>query len=253
MWATVWFTWFRDDPSQHRSVSAAELQTIVEQRLPDSGHESGAGYWRTLASSRNMIALSIMYIPNCMIFYFCITWLPTYLMQRHGFSMASLGVFAGLPLLVSMPGDLVGGVATDWLTARFGRRLGRSGLGAVAYALAGIALLAAAASSSPILAASLIALATGLTMFTLGAAWGIVIEIGRNHVSVVGATMNSTGNLAAMLNPLIVAYSVQWFGNWDLPFYLMGVLFLVGAVCWALVDPDQPVFRESVSARPAGA
>ena len=56
-----------------------------------------------------------------------------------------------------------------------------------------------------------------MTMFTLGAAWGTVIEVGRNHVGVVGATMNSVGNLAAMLNPLIVAYSVQWFGNWNLP------------------------------------
>ena len=81
-------------------------------------------------------------------------------------------------------------------------------------------------------------------MFTLGAAWGTVIEVGRNHVGVVGATMNSVGNLAAMLNPLIVAYSVQWFGSWNLPLYLMGVLFLVGAACWMLVDPTQPVFDE---------
>ena len=51
---------------------------------------------------------------------------------------------------------------------------------------------------------------------------GTVIEVGRNHVGVVGATMNSLGNLAAMLNPLIVAYSVQWFGSWNVPLYLMG-------------------------------
>ena len=149
-----------------------------------------------------------------------------------------------------MPGDLLGGVATDRLVARVGLRLGRTGLGAAAYVIAGIALLVAARSSTPVLAASLIAAATGLTMFTLGAAWGTVIEVGREHVSVVGATMNSTGNLAAMLNPLIVAYSVQWFGNWNVPLYLMGGLFLVGAFCWTLVDPARPVF---VSApQPAG-
>ena len=44
--------------------------------------------------------------------------------------------------------------------------------------------------------------------------------------------MNSIGNLVAMLNPLIVAYSVQWFGSWDLPLYVMGALFLVGAAFW---------------------
>jgi MFS family permease len=243
VWTAVWLAWFRDDPSQHPAVNAAELQTIVQERLPDSPHSAGADYWRRLFASRTMIALCVMYIPNCMIFYFCITWLPTYLKQRHGFDAASLGIFAGLPLLVSMPGDLLGGVATDRLVARFGLRIGRAGLGAIAYALAGIALLGAAATSAPMMAASLIAVATGLTMFTLGAAWGTVIEVGRNHVSVVGAAMNSAGNLAAMLNPLIVAYSVQWFGSWNIPLYLMGALFLVGAGCWALVDPSRPIFE----------
>ncbi|HEY2433132.1 MAG TPA: MFS transporter [Vicinamibacterales bacterium] len=253
VWVACWFTWFRDDPSLHPAVNAAELQTIVEERLPETPHAGGAAYWRRLAGSRNMIALCIMYIPNCMIFYFCITWLPTYLKQRHGFDAASLGVFAGLPLLVSMPGDLLGGVATDRLAARFGLRVGRAGLGAVAYAGAGLALFGAAATDAPVLAASLIAVATGLTMFTLGAAWGTVIEVGRNHVSVVGAAMNSAGNMAAMLNPLIVAYSVQWFGSWNLPLYLMGGLFLAGAVCWMLVDPTRPIFDETLTASPAAA
>src|SRR4029453_8333 len=97
------------------------------------------------------------------IFYFCTPLLPTPHKQRHGFDATSLGIFAGLPLIVSMPGDLLGGLVTDLLGARAGLRVGRCGLGAVAYVIAGVALLAAAASSTPILAAGLIALATGMT------------------------------------------------------------------------------------------
>jgi len=245
VWVAVWLASFRNDPSEHPAVNAAELETIVSGRPRDSGHAAGFQYWRMLAGSRNMLALCIMYIPNCMIFYFCITWLPTYLKQRHGFDATSLGIFAGLPLVVSMPGDLLGGVLTDRLASRFGLRIGRCGLGAIAYFVAGLALLGAAASSAPMVAATLIALATGLTMFTLGAAWGTVIEVGRNHVGVVGATMNSVGNLAAMLNPLIVAYSVQWFASWNLPLYIMGALFLIGAVSWIVIDPTRPVFDEA--------
>ena len=59
-------------------------------------------------------------------------------------------------------------------------------------------------------------------MFTLGAAWGTCIEVGRNHVGVVGATMNTAGQIASLLCPLIVAYSVEWYSNWDLPLYLLG-------------------------------
>jgi len=118
VWVAVWLYWFRNDPSEHPSVNAAELQTIVSGRPPDSGHSSGWEYWGRLARDRNMIAMCVMYIPNCMIFYFCITWLPTYLRQRHGFDATSLGIFAGLPLIVSMPGDLLGGLVTDRLDAQ---------------------------------------------------------------------------------------------------------------------------------------
>jgi sugar phosphate permease len=244
VWTAVWLAWFRDDPSEHPGVNAEELRLIVSERPADCGHAAGLTYWRKLLTNRNVLALSVMYIPNAMMFYFCITWLPTYLRQRHGFDAGNLAVFSGLPLIVSVPGDLLGGLVTDRLASRYGLRIGRCGLGCAAYLVAGLALLAAGASSSPVLAATLIAGATGLTMFTLGAAWGTVMEVGRNHVAVVGATMNSAGNLAAMLNPLIVAYSVQWFGNWNLPLYLMGVLFLVGAFCWTLIDPARPVFEE---------
>jgi hypothetical protein len=47
-----------------------------------------------------------------------------------------------------------------------------------------------------------------------------------------------------MLCPLIVAYSVERYGSWDFPLYLMGSLFIVGAVCWLIVDPRRPVFLE---------
>ena len=245
VWVAIWLYWFRNDPSEHPSVSPSELALIVANRRRVTSHAGGWMYWRTLIRSRNMIALSVMYIPNCMIFYFCITWLPSYLLERHGFNISGMALFAGLPLLVSMPGDLLGGWLTDRLCSRYGLRVGRCGLGGIAYVIVGFCLIAAAAVGTPVLAALLIALATGLTMFTLGAAWGTVMEIGGDHVGVVGGTMNSIGNLIAMLNPLIVAYSVAWFGSWDVPLYVMGGLFLVGAGCWALVDPTRPVFAET--------
>jgi ACS family glucarate transporter-like MFS transporter len=244
VWVIVWLYWFRNDPSEHPAVGPDELALIVHGRPREADHGSGWAYWRQVMRSRNMLALSVMYIPNCMIFYFCITWLPTYLLERHGFNISGMALFAGLPLLVSMPGDLLGGWLTDRLSGRYGVRVGRCGLGGAAYVVVGICLIAAGRVPSPVLAAGLIAGATGLAMFTLGAAWGTAIEIGGNHVGVVGGTMNSIGNLVAMLNPLIVAYSVEWFGSWDLPLYVMGGFFLIGAACWGVIDPTRTVFAE---------
>jgi sugar phosphate permease len=245
VWALVWYRWFRDDPSEHPEVNAAELELIVSERRSDGAHAAGWAYWKQLLCSPNMWALFVMYFPNSFSFYFCITWLPTYLQEKGSFDATTLGFLAGLPLLVSIASDLFGGMTTDWVAARFGLRMGRCGVGAAAYLVAGAALIVAAAAASPMLSAMMIALATAASMFTLGASWSTAIEMGRNHAGVVSAAMNTSGQIGSLLCPLIVAYSVEWFKSWDLPLYLMGGLFLLGVVCWGLIDPQKPVFEES--------
>ncbi|HPA19278.1 MAG TPA: MFS transporter [Verrucomicrobiae bacterium] len=243
LWALAWYRWFRDDPSEHRAVNAEELRRIVTERRSDGEHAAvGWAYWRRLLGSPNMWALCVMYFPNSFSFYFCITWLPTYLQEKGSFDPTMLGFLAGLPLLLSVASDLFGGITTDWATRRFGLRWGRCGVGAAAYLIAGVTLIVAAASRSPMLSAIMISLATAASMFTLGASWSAAIEMGRNHAGVVSAAMNTSGQIGSLLCPLIVAYSVQWFSNWNLPLYLMGGLFLVGVVCWGLLDPLRPIF-----------
>jgi sugar phosphate permease len=252
VWAAAWYAWFRDDPTGDPRVNRAELEHILAERPHDSAHVAGWTYWTQLLGNKTVLALSVMYTSNSAIFYFCITWLPTYLHERHGFDAAALGLFAGLPLLVSVPSDLFGGVVSDRLANRYGLRAGRCGVGVAAYVLSGIALFFAAASSAPAVAAVLIALSTASCMFTLGAAWSTCIEVGRNHVGVVGATMNTAGQIASLLCPIVVAYSVEWYGSWDFPLYLLGVLFFVGAGCWMVIDPRRPVFAapEAAGGRP---
>ncbi|MBM3890851.1 MAG: MFS transporter, partial [Verrucomicrobia bacterium] len=82
VWAAVWYWWFRDDPSEHTAVNAAELERIVSERRADGAHTAGREYWQRLLANRNMLALCVMYFPNSFSFYFCITWLPTYLQEK---------------------------------------------------------------------------------------------------------------------------------------------------------------------------
>ncbi|MCL5282798.1 MAG: MFS transporter [Planctomycetes bacterium] len=242
-WAIAWYSWFRNDPSEHRAVSAAELAKIVAGRTPPGGQHEGWAYWKRLLSHRNTLAVCLMYVPNPYAFYFCITWLPTYLKEKHGFDALQLGFFAGLPLILSVGGDLFGGVTTDVVTKRFGLRLGRCGVGAVAYILAGSAMIGAGLVSHPQLAALLIAVAVAASMFTLGASWSTCLDIGGNHAGVVSAAMNTSGAISSVVCPLMVTWLLKHFANnWNLPLFVMGGLFLVGAVCWGLIDPQKKIF-----------
>lgn len=243
-WALAWYRWFRNEPAEHPAVNAAELARIESDRGPAADHPSGWTYWRRLCGHRNTVPLCLMYLPNSFAFYFCITWLPTYLRERHGFNDAlSLGFFSGLPLLLSVGGDLFGGVATDVATKRFGLRVGRTGVGALAYLVAGGAMITAGLVTGPVLAAWLIAIAVGASMFTLGASWSTCLDIGGSHAGVVSAAMNTSGQIGSVLSPFLVTFLLARLGDWNLPLYVMGGLFLMGAFCWGLIDPRQRIFE----------
>jgi MFS family permease len=224
-------------------VNARELEWIVSGREPGAPQAAGWDYWRRLLTSRNVLALCLLYFPNSYAFYFCITWFPKYLKEQHGLTTGILlAVLSGLPLALSVLADLFGGLTTDWVVAHFGPRAGRSLVGAGAYLVAGLFAFAAGLSGSPLVAAGLIAIVIAASMFTLGAAWGTCQDIGGNHAGVVSAAMNTSGQISTVLCPLVVIWLKDLFADWNAPLYLIGALFLGGAVAWCAVEPRRRVF-----------
>ena len=60
-----------------------------------------------------------MYVPNAVTFYFCITWLPTYLVKERGLSVGDMGMFmtilsVGMFIGYQIFGWLAGGIGKPW-------------------------------------------------------------------------------------------------------------------------------------------
>jgi MFS transporter, ACS family, glucarate transporter len=243
IWTIAWYLWYRNDPTEHSWVNDAEKQHILSSRTKAAPHVSLGLYWRQLLSSPNVYFLSLMYMANSSTSYFCMTWLPTYLKERRHLEGDVMAVFAGLPLTLSVLGDLFGGATTDFLSRRFGLRIGRSGLGGVAYAIAAVAMFVAASSANAKLSIIAMSIASASVMFSLGAAWGTCLDIGGQNAGVVSATMNSVGNFAAFLIPMLSIYLKNKY-SWDAPLYLISGLYVLGVVCWCFIDPKIRVFDE---------
>src|SRR5206468_1088081 len=137
-------------------------------RLGDRPHRLDAETFGRIVTDRNVVALCLMYFTQAYGFYFNITWLPTYLEKARGFSSTQLGLLAGLPLILSAVADLVGGVTSDRVTRALGLRAGRCGIGGAALLVAGLTLIAGAATNHALLSAWLIALAGAAASFLLG-------------------------------------------------------------------------------------
>ncbi|HKU91608.1 MAG TPA: MFS transporter [Steroidobacteraceae bacterium] len=242
VWVIAWQRWFRNEPTEHPAANEAERALIIADRPAEAPHPHGWPFWRQLLRQRNVLLLCVAYMPNCATFYFCITWLPTYLMKRHGFEKAELGFVSMLPLGLSILTQFLGGFFSDEIAKRYGLGAGRRTPGIAGYLLAAVCICSAAVATAPVTAAVLIAFAAATCMLTTATSWSTCVDIGREHSATVSATMNTSGQIAAMASAPVVGYSVKWLGDWNMPFWLLGGLFVVGATCWAFIDPKKPVF-----------
>jgi MFS family permease len=238
VWSAAWYRWFRDEPRDHPGVNAAERDMIeAERRIDSHKTEGGKGVWKALATTPNVWFLCLAYFSNSYGSYFVMTWLPTYLSERRGFQKEELSLFAGLPLLLSVVGDLSGGAVTDWASRRFGLRAGRVSVSVVGYAVAGIAMFASVYAATAVMAAVLIAVAVAASMFTLSSSWASCMDIGGRNTAILSATMNTTGQLGSILSPVVVGWTVTVFSDWQMPLMIMGGFYSLSAVLWLFVDP----------------
>jgi ACS family glucarate transporter-like MFS transporter len=106
-------------------------------------------------------------------------------------------------------------------------------------------ILLASVTAHPVAAAVLIGLAAATCMLTTAPAWSTCVDIGREHSGTVSASMNTSGQFAAIALQPIAGYSVDWFDNWNVPFWLLGALYLMGTVCWLFIEPKKPVFTDA--------
>ena len=248
IWAFVWYRWYRDTPAEHPAVNAAERTYIESGRVVSHAH-GGQTQWKLILTNRNVVFLCLMYFTQVYGFFLFITWMPTYLHESRGFSSIQLGVLAGLPLTLSAVADVLGGFTTDALTKRFGLRVGRCAVGGGSLTLAGLFMISGTFVANPIAAAVLLSLAAASSNFLLGAAWATCLDIAGPASGVVGAAMNTAGQVGGFLSPIVVASVVQYSGNWNSPLYVTGLLYLLGALCWLVIDPRKPILAAEAPVR----
>ncbi len=245
-WALWWYRWFRDEPSEHAEVSAEERALIEHGRVVGARHELNWARWKELLGNASVLGLCGMYFTQSYGFAFNVYWLPKYLKESRGITDPWLfGILAGLPLTFAVAADLFGGLTADRLSRRYGVRAGRVIVGFASLLLAGLFLIAGVWVSDAYASAVLIGLSGAMGAFLLGAAWSTCLDIGGNHAGVVSAAMNTAGQVGAFLCPLVIPYSTQALGSMTAGVYLVGVLYLLGALCWLAVDPTKPIWRDA--------
>lgn len=234
IWSVFWWKWYRDDPREHAGTTQEELQIIF-----DGTHRQQASTinWRRFLSW-NLLLICLMYFCVAYAFYFYLTWLPTYLKEGRGFSTQQAGIIAGLILFAGGVATATGGWLTDFLVRRYGLRIGRS-VGVVVMPASGAILLVVASTTNRVLAAGLLALAAAIADLVTSACWTMCHDVAGDAAGTATACMNTFGNLGGAISPLVVGYTVQWWGSWSTPLVVTAAVCTLCGLLTLMIDPTK--------------
>jgi len=240
IWAIVFYRWYRDDPRQHPSVNAAEAALLPAEVNASSGHLDVP--WSKFLRSRTVWCLGGQYAALSYVWYFFVTWFPTYLLKVRGFDVKQSAWLACTPLLLGGFGALVAGWITPWLSRHLGgTRKVRCGLGAGGLVMGAALLILSTRIENPYVAVAVIALVSFCNDLTMPGAWTACMDVGGRYVGTLGGAMNMMGNLGGFCSPIVIGYIVEKTNNWTVTFYLAAAVYCVGGVLWLLMDPVTPL------------
>jgi sugar phosphate permease len=247
LWSVAFYLLYRNLPEEHPKVNRAELAHIRGcdpngEIGPVELHQHLAPPWRTIFRSANMWYIAAGYCCFYYGTYFFMTWFPTYLLEYRHLSLKAVGVFASLPLLAGMVGDVVGGSLTDTVYKRTGKlKFARRIVAAPAMLVSGACLIPAAMAHSAGTAIVCLTASLFFLELVISPAWAVPMDVGGEYSGTVSGVMNMAGSLAASLSPIIFGALVQR-GFWITPFFITAGVLLAGALIWAfLIDPEQSV------------
>jgi sugar phosphate permease len=224
-WAALWFWYYRDTPRDHPRVNAAERNMI------ESALGTGAGRakvpWRRLLANPQLWLLSSMYFCYAYCINIFLTWFPKYLHDARGFDIAVMGLFASMPLMAGVLGDLTGGWMSDLLVKRgTGLKMARRVVAVFGFLVAAAMIPLAASIADPVLSIGCFCMA---------------LDVGGEFAGSVSAVMNTLGNIGAAIAAAVTGYIVSASG-WFAAFAVLSVLSLIAALLFFVIDASKPLY-----------
>ena len=242
-WVVAWAWYYRDDPREHRGVTAADLERMPPPR--PAAAQRAPTPWGPLL--RRMAPVTFVYFCYGWTLWTFLTWVPQFMLYAYKLNLKESALFTALVFGGGVIGDALGGLVSDLILRRTGS-LVRARRDLVIFGMAG-----SLACSAPILFITdpmLAALSLGGAFFfaeiTIGPMWAIPMDIAPAHSGTASGLMNSGSALAAILSPLVFGIIIDRTGNWSLPFWGTMGLLVVGIVAAFWMRPDR-TFATSTS------
>jgi ACS family glucarate transporter-like MFS transporter len=235
----VWFLASRDTPETHPFVSPSELSFIqqgIPQGAPGKTDRAELLSWPAILTSRNVWALSVSYYCFGYVAWIFFGWFFIYLAQVRGLDLKSSGLYASLPFLAMAVSSPAGGVICDWMSKRFGARVGRCATPVASFALTAIFVVLGSVAKDTRIATLVLAGGAGSLYFSQSSFWAVSADLGGKSSGSLSSFMNMAGQIGGAVTLSLTPLLARVFG-WSVGFHAAAAVAALGAVAWLFVDP----------------
>jgi MFS transporter, ACS family, hexuronate transporter len=240
--AVLWKLIYRDPP----------LHIAAEAAGSAAAAESPGFKWSQLWRTKSLWGILLIRFVSDPVWYFCLFWLPGYLQEESGLSLAQVGMFGWIPFLVADLGAIGTSAWSDWMVRR-----GMQPLRARKIMLSLIGLLAPLCvltnylpnAAATLLIFSLVAVACLSWLFTISVVVAEAFPV-KNVASVLGIA-GGFGAVGAVLFNYFVGQFIGTLGAEKI-FIAMAFMHPIAIVIlWNMVKPEKPKMAESKPVTPA--
>ena len=110
-------------------------------------------------------------------------------------------------------------------------------------------LVSSAYIRDPLLAMLAMGLASFCNDLTMPGSWSTCMDVGAQYTGTLSGSMNMMGSIGAAIAPLVIGIILDSSGrNWALTFWISGIIYFLGGLCWLSLDPVTPIEAEGSQA-----
>jgi ACS family hexuronate transporter-like MFS transporter len=235
--ALLWKLVYQDPPKHI-------LQEAVDA---NADGQTTAFKWKELWRTRSLWGILLIRFVSDPVWYFCLFWLPGYLQEQSGLTLAQVGMFGWIPFLFA---DL-GAIGTSALSDKLVRN-GHTPLKARKYMLTGVAIFSPLCAFTPYLGSawstlvvfSLVAIACLSWLFTVSVVVAEAFPV-KNVASVLGIA-GGFGALGAVLFNYFVGQFIGTIGAEKI-FLVMAFLHPAAVlILWTMTRRENPKPTHSI-------
>lgn len=240
---------FREHPRLHPKCNEAERTLLAEGRgefLPVKNPPRSFPFAAACRSGNLWLANGVQFFTNIG-WAFLILSLPDYLKKVMHLDDEMSGIITTGALTIGIAALPLGGMMTDAISRRYGRRLGRMLPMSVTKFAAAACYVAAVSVDSP----WAMAIAFGGVAFFadigLPAMWTTMQDISGKHQAQLFGWSNMWGNLGAFIQPVLFTAVLKSFDtNHDFHegVWLCAAAFLAAGIVALGINAEEPVIRE---------